>query len=453
MSLIIKEFKTTMDADYIFSRLSLRTTGLFLKFNWRGRTYQIYSPLITFRKLTGTRKTINYESSHITFRYYSDLSSFLYQEYLNLSLINEESLAFIPMIFGINNELHYIDSREESFLYFTIDPFLLYESSSERFFVIARADKEFTTKTELVKEFMYYLRKFFTNESIYITPDFRPVPLIISPERIKLAAIYDKLKKVYNGRMFPIFMKFFFRNWVHPWKVFFEIMRLYSPETSFYLSLDGEILMGIGWDKIEIEPPNRSGNVNVLTDFKIEENFELRISNTPGSAGENRFTERARFFIDSKKLKSFKIQTVTEKKDLFSSMKMVKGIFQTPLKKETLLNALLMPFFINTGEVENRDNLKKLVSFTSSAGYPKWHIINMLGVGGKILNSSTIINLKADRTYLNFFLPAYTLGFNFDDTWLDLVKEGKSFFTSIMGRQKLYGIFTQDGEEVRIKKR
>ncbi len=449
MNILIKELKLMSDPDVAFSKLGIRTSGIFLRYTWKGRVFYLYSP-ITLKRITGNSKSINYDASDMRFRYYADLPTFLHEEYTKLLSIEDDSMDFLPVIFGIINEMYYSNDHEDTFTFYYLDPFLIFDETSKRYFVITILDKDPTLKHQMADQFAQYIRKIISTETLFLHPDFEPVPLIISPERIKLAAIYDKLKQNYRNKLFPVTMKFNFKNWVHPWKIFFEISRLLTPEISFVIATDENYKIGFSWEKIEIDPPNPTASIEAIYNFRFREGYEIQITNKIGEAEE--FKNRAEYIIKAKKLHDLKIHTFQSKKDIFVEMQMIKGAFKPPKRVDHLLQMLTFPFFSAVGEANSIDQIRKNAIYTENIGTNKWNLISMLGIKGKILHNSTQLVMTLKRNNTSFYTSAFTEGWNFEEVWGDLINQGRLFFNSLFGKKKLYGIFTPDGEEIKIRK-
>ncbi len=437
------------DPDIAFSKLGVRTSGIFLKYTWKGRNFFIYSPM-TLKKISGNSRSINYNSSDMRFRYYADLPTFLYEEYKKLLGIDDESMDFLPVIFGNINEFYFTRSDSDTFTFFYLDPFLIYDEASGRYFVITLLDRDPTLKNQIAEEFAAYIRKIISTETLFIHPDFEPVPLVISPERIKLAAIFDKLKQLYRGRKFPLHLQFTFKNWIHPWKIFYEINRLLTPETAFMIANDGSYQIGFSWEKIEIDPPNPTSTIEAISEFRFREGYEIQITNKLGEAEE--FKKKAEYILKAKKINDLTIHTFQSKKDIFIAMQLVKGAYRHPKRIDHLLQTLTVPFFSTVGEVGSMDQIKRYISHTEHIGKNKWNIVSLLGIKGKILHNSTQLTMNIERNQVSYYSSVLTEGWNFEETWQDLINQGRLFFHSLFGKKKLYGIFTTSGEQIRTKK-
>ena len=450
MNLLIRELKLKIDPDILFSRLGIRTSGIFLQYHWRNHRYYLFSPF-PLKKLTGSANSINYKSSHMEFRYYADLPTFLYEEYKKIaSDFADRSFEFVPAFFGIVNDQYLTATKNETFWFYFPDPYLLYDPVSDKFFIISIADKEGIYKNQLAEDLARYIRKIITSETMFLQPNFNAVPLIIFPEKINLAAIYDKLKHLYKGRNFPLFMNFTFNMWIHPWRMFYELSKLYSVDSAYYIAEDGIVRMGFSWEKIMIEPPNPSANLEAIIDFELKESKDIKVINKINETGN--FKERASYVLKARKIHTLLITNYQEKYDLFFNGKLVKGVFKPDKIVESQIGTLLLPTFYPVGEVYSSESMKKSVTYNVAAGREKWHIFSIIGNEGKIINGSTQLSLTINRSKANYSTRTLTRGDDFEEVWRNLIGQGKQLFHSIFGRRKLYGIFTPAGEEIKILK-
>ncbi len=151
-----------------------------------------------------------------------------------------------------------------------------------------------------------------------------------------------------------------------------------------------------------------------------------------------------------KKLKNFRIHTFQQKKDLFYETKLVKGAFDPDKRKDILIDSLTVPFYSSTGEIASAEELRRTLTHLNSIGNNKWLLTGLLGSNGKIINTSTQLSISVERNVFSFYSSSFVKEENFEDSWRDLIEQGRSFFYSLFGKKKLYGIFTPAGEKVKF---